>query len=294
MTSFPIPTHEELMWPTLKAIREMGGSARNLEIEARVIANEKYSDEVVAVMHNARISKIRYRLAWARTWLKNSGALESRESTVWVLTELGQKCSETEMREAANKWRVRYFELKRQATKSGINGEDSGLGNSENEVDDVVGVGETWIDEMLELIKGLPPEGFERLCQRILREAGFEDVKLTPGTNDKGIDGTGTLRMGILSWDVIFQCKRYADKVGSPDMQRFKGTMAGRSEKGLFITTGTFTKEAEIEAKRDGSPPVDLFDGEALCQLMKRFNLGLEVVVKEEVIVAEEFFNQFK
>ena len=100
--------------------------------------------------------------------------------------------------------------------------------------------------------------------------------------------------MGLLSWDVIFQCKRYAEKVSSPDMQRFKGTMTGRNEKGLFITTGAFTKEAVNEAKRDGTRPIDLIDGEALCRLMKEKNLGLKVVTKEDVTVEKEFFDQFK
>lgn len=288
-----IPTHNDLLWPTIKAIRELGGSARNAEIEARVIANEKYSDEVVGTMHNARETKIQYRLAWARTWLKNAGALESRESTVWVLTELGRTCSSSELDEAVKKWRSRYFEIKKQAVKELSEADNNHRATVSEDVEDVE-IGDSWIDEMLEVIKNLPPVGFERLCQRILREAGFENVELTPGSNDKGIDGTGTLRMGILSWDVIFQCKRYEGKVSSPDMQRFKGTMRGRSEKGLFITTGTFTKEAEIEANRDGSPPVDLYDGEALCRLMKQYNLGVEVVVKEEISVRSEFFNQFK
>ena len=293
MTNLIIPSHNDLMWPTVKAIRELGGSARNAEIEARVLANENYSDEVISTMHNARQSKIQYRLAWARTWLKNSGALESRESTVWVLTELGRTCSSSELHDAVKKWRSHYFEVKRQAGKE-LSEAENNLGTTTSEDVEVIEIGDSWIDEMLEVIKKLPPIGFERLCQRILREAGFENVELTPGSNDKGIDGTGTLRMGILSWDVIFQCKRYEGKVSSPDMQRFKGTMRGRSEKGLFITTGTFTKEAEIEANRDGSPPVDLYDGEALCRLMKQYDLGVEVVVKEEITVRSDFFNQFK
>ena len=285
-----IPTPDKLMWPTLKAIRELGGSARNSEIEFKVIEIEKYSDEVIASMHNERQSRIQYRLAWARTQLKTIGALESREATVWVLTDIGQNISELEMYEALKKLRKRDSDIKSQAKADLVVGEE-GVGLSNN---DVVAVGEPWIDEMLAVIKKISPNGFERLCQRILREHGFENVELTPGSNDKGIDGTGTLRMGILSWDVMFQCKRYAEKVGSPEMQKFKGTMTGRSDKGLFMTTGTFTREAEIEAKRDGSPPIDLYDGTALCRLMKEKNLGVKVVVKEEVEVQSDFFNQYQ
>ena len=291
MSNAIIPTHEDLMWPTLRAIRELGGSARNLEIEVKVIEIGSYSEDVIAFMHNERQSKIQYRLAWSRTWLKNIGALESREATVWILTDLGQNISEAEMQEAVRVWRSRYVDRKKKEKIDLDGGDEEGsLGMT---IAGAEGVAEAWIDEMLDAIKKLSPQGFERLCQRILRESGFENVELSPGSNDKGIDGTGTLRMGILSWDVIFQCKRYAEKVGSPDMQRFKGTMAGRSEKGLFMTTGTFTFEAIAESKRDGAPPVDLYDGTALCRLMKELNLGVKVVAKEEIQVQGDFFGQY-
>lgn len=274
------------MWPTIIAMRGLGGSARNSEIEQKVIEIENYSNEVIAVMHtNMRQTKLQYRLAWARTRLKNIGALESRETTLWVLTEKGQNITESSLLAEYKNFRTSEAVLRNQSREvSDIASDD----------EDVVVVGEPWIDEMLDLMKSLRPSGFENLCKRILREHGFEDLQLTGGSNDKGIDGRGTWKMGLLSWDVIFQCKRYAEKVSSPDMQRFKGTMTGRNEKGLFITTGTFTKEAVNEAKRDGTRPIDLIDGEALCRLMKEKNLGLKVVTKEDVTVEKEFFDQFK
>ena len=273
------------MWPIIIAMRKLGGSARNTEIEQKVIEIENYSNEVIAVLHtNLRQTKLQYRLAWARTRLKNIGALESRETTLWVLTDKGWNINESSLLSEYKKFRTSEAVLRNQGREvSDIASDD----------EDVVVVGEPWIDEMLDLMKSLSPAGFENLCKRILREHGFEDLQLTGGSNDKGIDGRGTLKMGLLSWDVIFQCKRYADKVSSPDMQRFKGTMTGRNEKGLFITTGTFTKEAVNEAKRDGTRPIDLIDGEALCRLMKEKNLGLKVVTKEDVTVEKEFFDHF-
>ena len=275
------------MWPTIIAMRGLGGSARNSEIEQKVIEIENYSNEVIAVMHsNLRQTKLQYRLAWARTRLKNIGALESRETTLWVLTDKGRNITESSLLAEYKNFRTSEAVLRNQAR------EVSDIARDDEE--DVVVVGEPWIDEMLDLMKSLKPSGFENLCKRILREHGFEDLQLTGGSNDKGIDGRGTWKMGLLSWDVIFQCKRYAEKVSSPDMQRFKGTMTGRNEKGLFITTGAFTKEAVNEAKRDGTRPIDLIDGEALCRLMKEKNLGLKVVTKEDVTVEKEFFDQFK
>ncbi len=273
------------MWPIIVAMRELGGSARNTEIEQKVIEIENYSNEVIAVLHtNLRQTKLQYRLAWGRTRLKNIGALESRDTALWVLTDKGWKINESNLLSEYKKFRTSEAVLRNQGREvSDIASDD----------EDVVVVGEPWIDEMLDLMKSLSPAGFENLCKRILREHGFEDLQLTGGSNDKGIDGRGTLKMGLLSWDVIFQCKRYADKVSSPDMQRFKGTMTGRNEKGLFITTGTFTKEAVNEAKRDGTRPIDLIDGEALCRLMKEKKLGLKVVTKEDVTVEKEFFDHF-
>jgi restriction system protein len=68
--------------------------------------------------------------------------------------------------------------------------------------------------------------------------------------------------------------------------------MQGRADKGLIITTGTFTSEARKEATRDGAPAIDLIDGEALCVLMKDLGLGVRVreIRVEEVSVDEEFF----
>jgi restriction system protein len=286
VTELTIPQEYQLMWPTIIAMRKLGGSARNSEIEQKVIEIENYSNEVIAVMHtNMRQTKLQYRLAWARTRLKNLGALESRETTLWVLTEKGQKITQSTLLAEYKNFRTNEAVLRNKSREASDIASDD---------EDVVVVGEPWIDEMLDLMKSLRPSGFENLCKRILREHGFEDLQLTGGSNDKGIDGRGTWKMGLLSWDVIFQCKRYAEKVSSPDMQRFKGTMTGRNEKGLFITTGTFTKEAVNEAKRDGTRPIDLIDGEALCRLMKEKNLGLKIVIKEDIKVEKEFFDQFK
>ena len=295
MTNLTIPTHNDLMWPTLRAIRDLGGSARNAEIEFKVIEIQEYSDEVIGFMHNQRQSKIQYRLAWARTWLKNIGALESRESTVWVLTDLGQKISESEVLKAVKEWRTNYHALSKKTITELAEGDDE-EGNVGVEATELAQIEEPWIEEMLGLIKKISPQGFERLCQRILREAGFESVELTKASNDRGIDGTGTMRMGMLSWEVMFQCKRYEAAVSSPQMRDFKGAMVGRSEKGLFMTTGTFSKEARIESKRDGAPPIDLYDGEDLCRLLKRLGLGVNVVkvVSEEIEVEGDFFNHYK
>jgi restriction system protein len=138
----------------------------------------------------------------------------------------------------------------------------------------------------------MKPDAFERLAQRLLRESGFVKVEVSGKSGDGGIDGSGVLRMNLISFQVLFQCKRYKGSVASEVVRNFRGAMQGRADKGLIITTGTFTAEARREATRDGAPAIDLIDGEALCQLLKDKRLGVDVrqVVHEEIAIVPEFF----
>jgi restriction system protein len=129
---------------------------------------------------------------------------------------------------------------------------------------------------LLDLIKSLSPGGFERLSQRLLRESGFQHVSVTGKSGDGGIDGIGTLQMNpFVSFNVLFQCKRYQGAVTPSQVRDFRGAMMGRAEKGLIITTGTFTLEAKKEARRDGVPPIELVDGDILVDMFEKLELGL-------------------
>ncbi|WP_255408990.1 restriction endonuclease [Caulobacter sp. BP25] len=119
----------------------------------------------------------------------------------------------------------------------------------------------------------------------LLREAGFSKVEVTGKTGDGGIDGTGVLRMNLLSFQVVFQCKRWQGSVGAPTVRDFRGAMVGRADKGLILTTGTSTAEARKEAVRDGAPAIDLVDGEMLCDLLRQHRLGVRVEMVERVTV---------
>ena len=138
--------------------------------------------------------------------------------------------------------------------------------------------------EVLELMQALPSAGFEQLCQAILREAGFNEVVVTGRSNDHGIDGHGILQINALvSFRVLFQCKRYRASVSPAQVRDFRGAMAGRADKGIILTTGTFTTEARREASRDGVPPIELIDGEKLIQMLETLELGLKPVRTFEV-----------
>jgi len=120
------------------------------------------------------------------------------------------------------------------------------------------------------MIRALPAAGFEPLCQRVLREAGFTQVIVTGSSGDQGIDGYGTLQINpLVSFQALFQCKRFKDSVSAPHVRDFRGAMAGRADKGMIITTGTYTVEARREASRDGVPPIELIDGDRLVELLK-------------------------
>ena len=152
--------------------------------------------------------------------------------------------------------------------------------------------GDDWRTVLLAVMKKMDPAAFERLAKRLLREAGFQKVDVVGRAGDGGIDGLGLYKMSLVSFPIYFQCKRYAGSVGANIVRDFRGAMAGRGDKGLLITTGTFTPAAREEATRDGAPPVDLIDGDELCDLILEYRLGVKVTERtvKEVAVDEAFF----
>jgi len=150
-----------------------------------------------------------------------------------------------------------------------------------------------WEDELLALLKQIDPSSFERLCQRFLREIGFSNVEVKGKSGDGGIDGNGAIKLGgVLSFYVVFQCKRYSGSVSSGAIRDFRGAMIGRADKGLFITTGTFTQSAKKESQRDGAPPIDLIDGREFAEHLKNLKLGIGVEVYEKVTINRDWFLQ--
>ena len=142
------------------------------------------------------------------------------------------------------------------------------------------------------MILALPFAGFERLCQRLLREAGFQQVTVTGKSRDNGIDGEGILEVNpFVTFKVLFQCKRYKGSVGAPVIRDFRGAMLGRADKGIIVTTGTFTQDARREARRNGAPPVELVDGDKLVEMFEKLELGLTPRTIFEV--DEKFFEEF-
>jgi restriction system protein len=272
-----IPTFDQLFNPLLQALQELGGSASLSEMEAKVGSILNLSEEDSSVIHKGNTTEVNYRLAWARNYLKRYGLLENSSRGVWALTSEGKNTKKVDPT-VVNK-----------AVKN-----LSKLDTSASETKEEIEQPAEWQYKLLEELKKLSPEAFERLCQRLLRESGFVEVEVTGKSGDGGIDGRGTIRLhGLVGFRIIFQCKRYAGAVKSQEIREFKGTMVGRAEKGLFITTGTFTRDARQEAVRDGAPPIDLIDGEQLVQRLKELSLGVQVKNEELITLDEVWFKNF-
>ncbi len=273
--------------PLLDALRGLGGSARADEAVDRVAEDLTLPDEILNETLPSGGSRFRNQVAWARFYLVREGLIDSSKHGVWSLTEKGFKASLTQdrSRELFLKWVKIFAEKRKHKEKSEPVTEQvaEGTGSTSND----------YRQEVLDTLLSLPPAGFERLSQRLLREAGFTQVVVTGQSGDGGIDGFGTLQVNpLVSFKVLFQCKRYAKSVAPSQVRDFRGAMSGRADKGIIITTGTFTAEARREATRDGAPPIELIDGEKLIDMLEQMELGLKAVTTYEV--EQAFFNEFK
>ncbi len=305
--SGPLPKVEDFYVPTMKALRDLGGSASIEEIQDRLVDTEGLSQVQLDQVYPTSGDQILFdRMGWARTYLKIAGLLTSGGRGIWVLTDDGRHALDANGDEALRRLVIdagNAHNLKlaaRKREKQAMIAEEQSAGRQievvvEEQLSVHVEASEAeWTDALLAKLKTMPPDGFERLAQRLLRESGFVRVEVTGKSGDGGIDGSGVLRMNLISFQVLFQCKRYAGSVPTGTVRDFRGAMQGRADKGLIITTGTFTADARKEATRDGAPAIDLIDGEALCQLLKERGLGVRVreVVREEVTVVPEFFDE--
>ncbi len=275
-----IPKYDNLYNPVLQALHMLGGSGSVSEIEEKIIEILNLSEADTNEIHkgSATETELNYRLAWARTYLKIYGILENSSRGVWALTPKGQQVRKVDIEEVVKA--VRNFSKQQTADKTQILDADSNV--------------RVWQDEMLEELLKIKPDAFEKLCQRILREAGFVQVEVTGRSGDGGIDGRGIIKIGgMLSFYVIFQCKRYRGSISAQQIRDFRGAMVGRADKGLFITTGTFTRDARHEASRDGAPPIDLIEGIELAEKIKELGMGIKVKTEEVVEIDRNWFRSF-
>ena len=283
-----VPTFDELMWPALKALKAMGGSGTNEELLSKIIELERVPLEIQAVEHtDHRQSRLNYNLAWSKTYLKKVSAIDNSRRGVWSVTKEGEGLTEAEVQLVPAHVRKQISEARLRR----------GSPEPQDDAVELAAEGELespelhWKDRLLNVLRGLAPDAFERLAQRILREAGFIKVEVTGRSGDGGIDGIGVLRVNLFSFHVLFQCKRYQSSVGAGAIRDFRGAMVGRSDKGVIITTGTFTPDAKREATRDGAPAIDLIDGDQLWDLLKDLKLGVHTEMVQQVKLEPGWFD---
>lgn len=285
-----IPKYYEFMNPMLKALHELGGSGNIDEINDKVIEIMELPEEITSILHkDGPGTEVEYRLAWTRTYLKKYGLINNSSRGVWVLEKTQDSPCKVDPKEVVK------AVLDKDKDKNEIEAGEDG-----DEEDDINADGDeeglevpTWKDKLNQVLLEISPKQFESLTKRLLRESGFLKVEVTGGSGDRGIDGKGIIRVGgVLSFHVMFQCKRYSDTVSVSHIRDFRGALQGRADKGLFITTGTFTQEAKREASRDGASPIDLIDGEELMEKLKSMRLGVGVEMVEKVSIDRAWFER--
>jgi restriction system protein len=273
--------------PIVQTLKELGGSGNAGEVVDIAIEKLKIPEDEQQISLKNGESKVRNQAQWARLYLVKGGFLKTSQRGIWTLTEKAQSEELTKdkvieiIRDERKKFREQSKANKKAESTATIAEDETDI--EEEEVN----------QSLLDIFQNLPAEGFERLCQRLLREAGFQEVRVTGKTGDGGIDGYGILEVNpLVSFNVLFQCKRYKGSVSASQIRDFRGAMQGRADKGIILTTGSFTSEAKKEARRDGAPPIEIVDGEKLVDMFEKLELG--VIAKTVYEVDEQFFNEYK
>ena len=277
-----IPNYATLIEATFSALKMLGGSGKNDEINSKVAEILELSNEVQDIPHlnSSSLSEVNYRCAWARTILKNYGALENSARSVWTI-----KPEFTGIDSVDGAIVEKFRNIKSEKTQKFNTAEEK----MEEQGVDVPEEVKPWRKRLYEVLINMDPYGFERLTQRVLRECGFTNVVVTKKSGDGGIDGTGKLKInGIFSFNIAFQCKRYQGSVSAGDIRDFRGSLTTDIEKGVFITTGSFSKPAIEEASNPGKQQIDLIDGEEFITKLAEFGIGVKEVKDYEI--DEQFF----
>ena len=268
--------------PVLKQLQENGGVGNSSNTIEQVIEKLKISEDELNETTSNGQARVRNQINWARFYLFKAGLIDNSERGLWRLTKEGIVAN------LDDKGVYQLFKGVQENVKKNKKIEHK----TANDFDEESTEDEEHSAILLNLIKSLTPNGFEKLCKRLLTEIGIQDIVITGGANDQGIDGIGLVKLNeVVSLNIVFQCKRYKETVSPHHVRDFRGAMQGRGEKGLILTTGRFTKESKREANRDGVPPIELIDGERLVELFEKYKLGLKPLLVYEVDY--EFFKTF-
>jgi len=269
--------------PVLITLQANGGAGNSSNVIEQIIEKLGISDEELEEAISNGQSRVRNQIQWARFYLFKAGLIDNSQRGIWRLTNEGLEKKLTD-EDVYSLFKGVQESVKKPpivtTQKIELKFEDTTTEDEEHSIG------------LLNLIQNLPAAGFEKLCKRLLTEIGINDITITGGSGDQGIDGKGIVKLNdVVSLNIVFQCKRYKETVSPHHVRDFRGAMQGRGEKGLIITTGRFTKEAKNEASRDGVTPIELIDGYRLVELFEKHHLGLKPVIVFEIDY--EFFKGF-
>lgn len=285
------PNFVQWFGPLLEALRELGGSATPKEAVERVarIANVTQAQREETV--KSGMERFANQVYWARQYLVWAGLIDSGKRGVWTLTSEGLKTTLDQKSALAlfDQVRQRYAAPEKSGPSGGSGSKsDEGISEDSEQADE-----DDEYERFIVVLQSLSPSGFERLSLRLLREAGFDRLEVTGRSNDGGIDGIGVLQVNdLVSFNVVFQCKKWASAVPPKEIRDLRGAMAGRADKAIFLTTSRFTGSAREEALRPGTDPVELVDGEKLYEMFKKYELGLKPRTVYDI--DDAFFEPFR
>lgn len=271
--------------PIIDTLKEMGGAGSTVEVKDKVIERLNISDAEVEELIPSGASRVKNQIQWAKMYLTKAGYIDSNIRGTWRLTEKGM---------GSNLTSEGVYELfKYVAANYNTKDENVTTSSKNKKIEEQTTEEEERSHNLISILQKLSPSGFERICKRLLTECGFQNVEVTGRSGDHGIDGIGLLEVNdLVSFKVLFQCKRYKESVGPGQVRDFRGAMQGRAEKGIILTTGRFTSESKIEAKRDGVPPIELVDGDKLVEMFEKYELGLKPKTVYDIDMS--FFEEFK
>ena len=280
-----LPSYEALMRPLLESVKDGKESDINKSVDYIAKKLKLTTEEANTLFPSGSETILKNRIRWAKTYLVHSGLLIIPRRGIFVITDEGKKYlrenieinSKTLPRTEKYKkfLGLKKLELKEEEKESNIP-PDEMLENSFNFLMKELE------NELLEKVKQSSPRFFEKLVVDLLLAMGYGGSKIEAGkvlqmSHDGGIDGF--IKEDRLGLDIIYiQAKRWnKNSIGRPEIQQFIGALQERhSKRGVFITTSKFSKQA-LEYIQNIESKVVLIDGEELVELMREFNVGVEV-----------------
>jgi len=286
------PKFVQYFQPVIDGLRDLGSSAKPKEVYTWIAEHHDIPQEEIEGTTKGGQSKFENKVGWARFYLAKAGLIDTEQRGVWVLTEQGRKANLSH-EEAYQLFKTIHGGFPRpdktieeEQPCSPVEDEDASA------PDEKTYLNQDEIQERLvELLRSMTDKGFEELCARLLRHIGFENVKVTGQRGDQGIDGEGYLLINrFVRTKVMFQCKRYEGSVGPDKVREFVGAISKKAERGIFLTTGTFTKGAREIAVQDNT--IELVDIDRLLELMIEEGLGVRET--KALTIVEDFFEPYQ